>query len=120
RAAIPRAAAEDFAESFDGGTVSWKTHCDEAWVQIDKHQRHAQKVVQGKASEYVQVLCRRPGSVLTLEHAIPAARILDDLKLTVWVSSNRTGATPSLRVVFPHARDPATGEQLTALIPGAG
>ncbi len=61
-----------------------------------------------------QVNFQSPVAVLNtrLEHELPQARVFDELKLSVWVRSNCPNLRLGLQVLFPHQKDPRTGELL--------
>ncbi len=49
---------------------------------------------------------------------LPAARIIDDLQVRVWIRAEQRGIQLLGRIVFPDAVDPLTGEVASVLIPG--
>jgi len=113
------ARAQSYSEGFDGSKVTWQIRTPKnAGVRIASQRRDAQVRHSGKASEYVEIESTRHGTHVRLEHDLPAAIRIDDLDASLWFLSNRGGATLSLRVVFPHEKDPRTGQTLSALIHG--
>ncbi|HEY1066191.1 MAG TPA: hypothetical protein VGE52_08780, partial [Pirellulales bacterium] len=51
-------------------------------------------------------------------HPLREARVIDELKPSVWVRSNRTGVQVLLRVVLPRTIDPTTGQPVSTLVRG--
>ncbi|MCH7686907.1 MAG: hypothetical protein IH899_09540 [Planctomycetes bacterium] len=98
--------AEDFAEGFDTTTPSCRIHYDTSRLKLISHQRHTTRH-SGRSSERVIVEAFQPGRI-QLELTLPGARVIDDLKLSLWVHSNQPGAVLFLRLVFPHQTDPRT------------
>lgn len=109
--------AADFAEGFEGEQPSWSVHQDKSSLQVVAHRRVSQVKFGGEACEGLQLVARE-GSVLRLEHELPAALAIDDLKLSVRVRSNRAGGRLLLRAVFPHQIDPRTRQPLTIYLRG--
>ncbi|MBW3541818.1 MAG: hypothetical protein KY476_16240 [Planctomycetes bacterium] len=109
---------EDFVESFDGPQPSWQPRYNKSQLRIVEHVRDGEQVARGAAAERIALEAGRPNAPLQLEHSLKAARVLDELVLSVLVRSNRPGATLWLRVRFPNTTDASTGEPLTAFVPG--
>jgi hypothetical protein len=111
-------AAAEFVEDFDKPNTTWRVRFDEAQCQLLSHSRHARIFHNGAGSENVQIDVRSQISPVLLEHRLPPSRVLDELTLSLWVRSNRAGATLAVRLVFPHQRDPRTGRMLTDILKG--
>jgi len=109
--------AGDFIESMEGPEVSWEIQFDPQLTQKVEHRRHSTIRRQGQRSEQLILDAQAPSPV-ALSHHVSPARVLDELKATVWVRSNRGGATFALRVVYPRLKDPETGEIVTRIIEG--
>jgi hypothetical protein len=103
--------AEDFAEGFDTTTPSCRIRYDTSRLKLISHQRHTTRH-SGRSSERVVVEAFQPG-LIQFEQALPGARVIDDLKLSLWVHSNQPGAVLFLRLVFPHQTDPRPGKTKT-------
>ncbi|MCH7988511.1 MAG: hypothetical protein IID46_05080 [Planctomycetes bacterium] len=103
--------AENFAEGFDTTTPSCRIHYDTTRLKLISHQRHTVRH-SGRSSERVLFEAFRPGRI-QLEQTLPGARVIDDLKLSLWVRSNQPGAVLFLRLVFPHQTDPRPGKTKT-------
>ena len=109
--------AADFIERFDGAETSWTTVMEEGAGRLVAHERNTKIKRQGERAEQWIVDCPKTAE-LALTHRLSPARAIDELKASVWIRSNRPGATFALRLVYPHLKDPATGQIVTRLIEG--
>lgn len=110
---------EQHTESFDGPTPTWKAEFRSSEVRQLSQRRHPTLKVAGERSENVEFQAVVNEATLKLEHTVPPSLVLkDELHLSLWLRSNRPGATLALRLVFPHEVDPETGRALTAYLPG--
>ncbi len=115
---VARLPAEEYVETFDGEEASWELRYVAERIGPLAHRRHAFILHEGRAAEYVKFEVIRERSAIQLEHALPPARRIDDVKLKLWLRCNRPGAILWLRVVFPHHIDPSTDEPLVTYIQG--
>jgi hypothetical protein len=111
-------APHEFRESFDGPKTSCSVLHQKSQVRMLAHRRHAFNRFEGRGSESVELEVLRAGAVVQLEHQLPPARVLADLKLSVQIQSNRSGAYVLMRVVFPHQKDPRSGDLLKTYVRG--
>ena len=74
--------------------------------------------VHGRASENFEFDAPSDGEFVQMEHVLPRARVFNELKLSLWVRSNRPGAALFVRVVFPHQIDPSTEKVLHTFLRG--
>jgi len=112
------AVGEDFHVGFDEGEPSWKVNYEKPQLRMLSHRRHQTIFVRGSASENFEFDAPRSGEFVQLEHVLPRARVFNELKLSLWVRSNRRGAALFVRVVFPHQIDPRTGKVLHTFLRG--
>jgi hypothetical protein len=112
------AQAETFRESFDGEAVSWRVETDGKTVRPFDHRRQGHLLHEGKGAELLKAETGPGGGEATFVHALPAAKVIDDLRLSVWVKSNQAGLQLKMRLAFPDAIDPETGRPLTAVLAG--
>ncbi len=108
---------EDVWRDEDAAQPQWKFAGSDSRARLDR-----QRVVLGNCHDgqwcEEAVLTSGNGTTLYFTRAIPPARIHPDLHLGLWVRSERVGVQLQARVVFPHQKDPQTGQPLTALIAG--
>jgi hypothetical protein len=109
--------AADFLEGFDGPKTSWMVSSDARVCKTVDHRRQAQLRRAGTAAEQM-IFDAKAITRVELMHRLSPARALEELTASVWVRSNRTGATLALRLVFPHLTDPQTGQKLVRWIEG--
>lgn len=100
----------EFLEGFDGPDVSWQVAVSSRTCRVVDHRRHAQIRRFGSGSESI-IFDAQKIERAELSHGLSPARILEEpVTATVWLRSNRSGSTLSLRVVYPHLIDPETGK----------
>ncbi|MDB5392227.1 MAG: hypothetical protein JWM11_7873, partial [Planctomycetaceae bacterium] len=109
--------AADFLEGFDGPKASWIVNSNSRACKIVDHRRQTQLRRAGTAAEQI-IFDAKVITRIELVHRLSPARALDELTASVWVRSNRTGATLALRIVFPHLTDPQTGHKMVRWIEG--
>ncbi len=112
------AAADRLAEGFAGREVTSRITVSSSTAEVTLHRRESQGGVDGSGCERVIVRTRRLGTSVTWEQSIPAARVIDELAVSVSTWSRSRGLQLAVRVVFPHQVDPRTGRVLTDLLPG--
>lgn len=83
-----------------------------------KHESDRTERISGNASERIQLSATGNNQMARLELPLPAARVIDELHLKMWVRSNRRGPILALRIVFPNQVDPDTGNRLRTIIRG--
>lgn len=111
--------AADFHAGFDEGHTSWFARMNRDRVRLAAHRRIAEHALRGSGAEEFDLHSAAEGESVLLEYPLPPARVLtDELQAALWVRCDRPGAQLGLRVVFPHQKDPRTGEWLTILLRG--
>lgn len=100
--------AEEFAEDFETPKVSWSLRSVEGEPQRVEHRRVASGAYHGEGAEYFAFRVSGAPISVVLEHKLPVARAIDDVRLKLMVRSSRNGSTVGLRVVFPRQFDPRT------------
>jgi hypothetical protein len=109
---VPAARSEEYRDPCDTSKTSWDLAYDRTRVRSTRHERDGYEYHSGTAAEAVRFTARESGSgsFVRLSHRAPRSQIYDELKATLWVRSNRTGATLAVRIVLPHEQDPGTNE----------
>lgn len=110
-------AAREHVDGFDGDQISWKLTHDKS-LHVLAHRRHHTTAYHGSGSENIVVETSLPLALLQLEQPLPPSRVIEELRLSLWVRSNRDGATLAVRVVFPRQKDPRTDAPLAVLVEG--
>jgi len=116
--AVGVCAARDHVDGLDTGRTSWTASFDKQAAKIVRHERTGQVRHEGRGAELFEFEISAAITVLQIGYELPAARLIDELKLSVWFQSNQDGTTLAARVVFPYQTDPATGKPLTVLLDG--
>lgn len=114
----PCSAGEEFRETFEGERPTCAIRLDSSQARLLAHRIHDGLFHSGRASENVKVESASGGAILRIEHTLPPSRAIDDLDVSLWVRSNRSGAVLALRLVFPNQQHTETGDVLTATLLG--
>ena len=113
---LPAAAQGPLRDSFEGPESSWRA------VAADARYRFDARRVQGAAhsGDWCEQISVRAdnGSFVYAGHAIEPARVIPELKPSVWIKSNRAGLSLLARVVLPHTVHPRTAKPATVLVSG--
>jgi len=104
-------------EDFEGPTASWQVLQSDAKFQVPVHQRTTEEQHQGQASETVRLIAGN-GSYLFLGHPLAPARVIRELRPSLWVKGDRPGAQLLLRIVLPRTQHPQSGQPLAVLVQG--
>jgi hypothetical protein len=108
-------------EDFEGPEPSWREFVGSARSRIEAQERSPQDPHSGARCEYVQLAAGTSGAyVQFLNHEIPQAPIIAELRPSVWVRADRPSVRLLARVVFPRATNPKTGYPATAIVEGTG
>jgi hypothetical protein len=106
-------------EDFEGLAASWKAAGADTRYQLVAHDRVREQPHRGEYCERV-TLSAGTGSFIHLRHDVAPARVIEELRPSVWVKSDRPGAQILVRVVLPRTKDPRTREPVTFLLRGSG
>lgn len=108
-----------YRDDCEAEETSW--HVDEDGTdtvyRIHAHERSRQTVHRGMRSERL-LFAAGNGTKLWLSHPIDQARFIEELKISVWVKSNRPGLQLMARVVLPDPENSSEGEPVVALLRG--
>ncbi len=117
--ALARSAGAQTAwrEDFESPTTSWTLGDSDAPFRIEQHERTSSIAHFGACSEHLLVTAGY-GTTLHVEHETPRFRVIDELRPSVWVASDRPGLQLLVRVVLPRSTDPNTGAPDTCLLRG--
>ena len=109
--------ADRLVDDFESSDVSWNLTSSDCNVQVLGHHRISQDAHSGLQSEGISVHADR-GTYIFLSHAIGPARAITELKLAVWIKSDRTGLQLLARVVYPRTLDPQTRKPIVVWVRG--
>ncbi|MBI3863382.1 MAG: hypothetical protein HY290_15940 [Planctomycetia bacterium] len=111
-------AARDHYDGFDGARPSWTIVHDRTAARVTRHARSVEVRREGQAAELFDVGVKVDATLLQLVCQLPKARLIDDMKLSLWFQSTQDGATLAARVVFPNQIDPESGTTLIVPVEG--
>ena len=114
---LPVLAGSPWHEGFEGPETSWREAGSDVQYRILRHERVPGESRIGTGCEMIVVEASR-GTFVHVEHPVGRPRVIDELRPSVWVRSDRGGLQLAARVVFPRTPDPRTGAPLSTLIPG--
>jgi hypothetical protein len=108
----PAVRCEEYRDPCDTSKTSWDLAYDRTRVRSTRHERDGYEYHSGTAAEAVRFTALESGngSYVRLSHPVPRSQIYDELKATLWVRSNRAGATLAVRIILPNEQDPGTNE----------
>lgn len=111
-------------EDFEGPTNSWVDAGGDVPYTVVAHQRVRGGAHSGQGSEWIQIDTRAlgqgaGGSRVFFAHDIGRPWVIEELRPTLWVVSDRAGLQLLAEVTLPRTRDPRTGKPLTTTIAGS-
>jgi hypothetical protein len=111
-------AAREYVDGLDDGKPKWIPVFDQNAARLVRHIRSTEVRREGRGAELLDFEIGSAITFIQLQYELPPARLIDDLKLSLWFQSNQDGCTLFVQVVFPDQIDPATGENLKILLEG--
>ena len=121
RAAAQAASAPGQAawrQDFEGPANSWSESGGDAAYTVVAHQRVRGGAHGGQGSEWIQIAAQA-GSKIYYSHDVGRPSVIEELRPTLWVNSDRPGMQFLAEVTLPRTRDPRTGKPLTTYISGS-
>lgn len=112
------AAAEIESEGFEAEETTWQVAAADTQYRLDVHRRTTDVFHTGGGSEHLSITAGN-GSFVYIKHAAGNCRVVDELRLTLWVKADRPGLQLLARVVLPYSKDPQTGKPLSTLVRGS-
>ncbi|HET6422174.1 MAG TPA: hypothetical protein VFG20_00740 [Planctomycetaceae bacterium] len=110
-------AAEPFHEPFDAAVPTWKFVDPTASARVLQHARQRDRGRQ-QGAEHLRLLARKEGSRIRLEHAVPAARVFEEVTARLWIRSDHPGWVLGVVIVLPGITDPETGKPAEITLAG--
>ncbi len=105
-------------QDFDGAETTWRDGRAGANYRKEVHQRVGDGTHSGPGCEYVQFMAGASGTLVYMTHDLAPARVIDELKPSLWIRSDRPGIQILARIVFPRSINPETQQPDTALVAG--
>jgi hypothetical protein len=113
----PAPAAEQ-VEGFEGPDPSWSVRFAKSDARVLSHRRHRKIFQGGQASENIEFEGFADTTEIQLEHPLTPARLIDELKASLWVRSNRANLRLTVRVVLPFQKTAGRDGTLRVLVDG--
>ncbi len=109
--------ASTIRDGFETPRVAWRQEQTDAPIRIFAQERTRRAAHEGQFSEGFQFEAGLGGG-LYYSYALPRIPVTEDLKVGLYVRSNRTGVQLLGRVVLPADVDPESGRPSFVLVPG--
>jgi hypothetical protein len=108
-----------YRDGFETPNLAWRLADSDCRARLIAHERtfHPPAVHSGAGAEYLR-LHTEQGSTAHLSLAIPPARVIQELRPSLWVKATRTGIQLRGRVILPRSRDPRDGSMLAVWVEG--
>jgi len=106
-------------QDFDGPEPSWRVGRGGPDYQVLNHERTNEGARSGAGCEFFRFMSGANGTYVHLVHDLAPARVIAELRPSLWVRSDRPGIQLRARVVFPRSINPATNLPDSVLVAGA-
>lgn len=109
--------SEEFLAEFDGPQISWRVKLKPQESEVILQER---RLGAGKSAgaEFIRIASKHGNTPIRLEHAVPAATVLDELEVSLWVKSTHEGFTLCTKIVLPEMLDPETNAPVSFRLEG--
>lgn len=105
------------SDSFETPDTIWKPESSDCRAQALDHRRVLDTAHSGAACEYLRIAAGN-GTFVRYDYPLEAARLIEELRPSVWINADRPGLQLMAWVVLPRTRDPATGEPVGVWVRG--
>ncbi|MEX2186301.1 MAG: hypothetical protein WD875_05890 [Pirellulales bacterium] len=117
-AIAPAFAQSDFRDEHESAATAWQAAASDTRYRVERHARVQDGARSGESCEMIS-LTAGVGSFVYFAYPTGQARVIDELRPTVWMKSDRQGLQILARIVLPRTLDPKTGSAATVLVRGA-
>jgi hypothetical protein len=104
-------------DSFESSGNAWQLVQSDCETTVLLHQRTLEVARQGKTSEYLK-LHSKPGTLAYLGYQLTPTRVISELRLSMWLRSDRANLQFLARVVLPRSKAPNSDEPIKFLLTG--
>jgi hypothetical protein len=111
-------AAESFRDDCESPDAVWGIDLGKATVTSRLHRRQTKVAHSGTSAEELLVTSTDAGREIAAICEVPKAIANDELNASLWVRSRSEGLQLAVGIVFPHQRDPRTGDLLKGELVG--
>ncbi|MBX9790609.1 MAG: hypothetical protein K2Y37_16955 [Pirellulales bacterium] len=105
-------------EGFETTGLKWRDPRSAISFRMERQEPSQSQSHGGRWSEMLVVAASGDEPVY-VAYPIAAARVIDDLRASVWVKADRPGASLAARVVLPRSNDLRSGAPLSVMVRGA-
>ena len=113
------AALGQFREPFESPTPTWTvSNADCGGVKTLLQERTFRDSHAGSGCERLRLHLQGAGTFVYLAQPIGKAPVIDELAPSLWIKADKAHLQLLVRVVYPRAIDPGTGQPITALLAG--
>lgn len=106
-----------YHEDFEKIKTSWTFEKSDASYQLLQHDRSRDAAHTGKRGERLHLRTGK-GQLLVYRHPVNQARVLEELRISLWIKTTHPGIQLSARIVIPGIKDPDTGQPLKLVLDG--
>ena len=106
-----------FVEAFEGPNPSWAAPGADANLRVVEQRRVRDAAHSGQGCEWLRLHGEGNG-VLSLGHEAGRPRVIEELRPSVWVKSDRAGLHLVAEIALPRSLDSQTGRALVAQVHG--
>lgn len=110
--------AAEQLEGFEGSDPSWSVRFSKSDARVLSHRRHRKIFQAGQGSENIEFEGFADTTEIQLEHPLTPSRLIDELKASLWVRSNRANLRLTVRVVLPFQKTAGREGTLRVLVDG--
>ncbi|WP_406699824.1 hypothetical protein V5E97_13340 [Singulisphaera sp. Ch08] len=111
--------AERIQDGFESPRPIWRQEQTDATINLQAHERSSRAAHSGRTAERFHFTAGI-GSSFFYSYPLPKVVVPENLKVELFVRSNRVGVRIYGRVVLPKDIDPNTGQPSFVMIPGTG
>lgn len=110
---------ESLRDDFETPRTVWRQEQTDATINLEAHERSNRAAHGGRTSERFHFTAG-VGSAFFYSYSLPDLVVSENLKIELYVRSNRVGVRIYGRIVLPKDIDPTTGQPSFVMIPGTG
>ena len=105
-------------EGFETTGLKWRSPRSSIAFRIERQEPSQAEAHGGAWSEMIGVSAAGDAPVF-LAYPVSVARVIEDVRASLWVKGDRPGVSLAARIVLPRSTDARTGETLAVVVQGA-
>jgi hypothetical protein len=107
-----------FHDDHESAAAAWQPAGADTRYRVERQARVQDRARSGPGCEMISYSAG-VGSFVYFAYPVGQARVIDELRPTVWMKANRPGLQVLARIVLPRTQDPKTGSAVTVLVRGS-